>query len=220
MDVMRRMNTSLLRWMSIAMLAGPACVAEGELPLAEEADADDDGALPPAGEDPAQLEQIDPGSTADVLPRTELAPDVAYYWTSYVTDGTPPVTCNNGHLLTGVDCSGSYCDNKYLECESASTTMTTRSWTSYFSEESTSYRYCGSPTSSSYVSGMSCIGSYCDKISLECTVTGFGAPTSCLWSGYFSEEDPPFQAPAGRFIKGVQCAGSYCDSVRFYYCVP
>jgi len=139
----------------------------------------------------------------------------AYAWTDFTSEENPPRTCSTNEVARGFGCSGSFCDNVRLDCVNfAPATFSTRSWTSYFSEEGINYRYC---PWQSWVTGIACQGSYCDNIALECTRTNFSG-SSCVWSGYFSEEDPPFVVPSNHFIRGVQCNGSFCDNKRFYYC--
>ena len=134
-------------------------------------------------------------------------------WTVYTTDGSPPVTCPVGSLVTGFQCRGSRCDDVRLKCQpQTGHTLNSRTWTSYFSEESTNYRRC-----TSFMSGLSCTGAYCDNMSMECT-SSTRVPSSCVWSGYFSEEDPAFEAPTGTFIRALQCSGTSCDNVRAEYC--
>lgn len=38
--------------------------------------------------------------------------------------------------------------------------------------------------------------------------------TARWWSGWFSEEDPPYHAPYRYLINGWDCDGSYCDRQR------
>lgn len=136
-------------------------------------------------------------------------------WTVETSDEYPPVTCGAGSLAIGFDCDGSNCDNLQLRCQpTTGLTFGSRTWTSYFSEESTSYRTCGG---NGFVTGLSCRGGDCDDMSLECTTTNRPG-TGCLWSAWFSEEDPTFTVPSGHYIKGMQCSGSRCDNVRAYYC--
>jgi hypothetical protein len=141
---------------------------------------------------------------------------MAFAWTgSWFSEETPSSTCPNSQLVTAVACSGSYCDNMQIGCH-GSYPLGAPTWTSWFSEEGTNWRTC---SGSSYVSGMDCSGSFCDNISLECSPTGTTpASNTCAWSGYFSEESPPYFAPAGTAIKGVQCNGSNCDNKRYYVC--
>ena len=204
---MRSMTQGVVLLMSAFTFTATACVAEGDQL---------------AGEESQLIEQSDPADSPELFDGSDASPQ---YWTLvYATDGNPPVTCNTGNLLTGVDCAGSNCDNMYLQCETAPAgTFSTRAWTTWFtdtSSASTNSRVCGGTTGNAYVTGLTCKGSYCDDLSIECTSTSFGAPTECAWSGWYSEEDPSFETPPGRYIKGVQCAGSYCDNLRYYHCIP
>lgn len=141
---------------------------------------------------------------------------VGYQWLGWFYEWTPPSTCPTNSLVTGAQCWGGWCSMMALECHPASGTLGFRSWAWYFSEENQSYQIC---PGSSYVSGMDCRGSSCDDIALECTTTNTTpAEHTCTWSGWFSEEDPPFYAPWGTAVKGAQCSGSNCDALRYYYC--
>src|SRR5262249_31970975 len=124
-------------------------------------------------------------------------------WSRWTSEEYAPVTCDSSYLVNGFQCYGSYCDWVRLLCSYRGGSAGARTWSTYFSEESTNYRVCAG---SAYVSGIACQNSYCDNIAIECTTTGL-ASNYCQWSGYFSEEDPAFVAPTGYFIKGVQCNG-------------
>ncbi len=138
------------------------------------------------------------------------------YWTGWFSEENPAGLCSQSHVVNGYDCSGSYCDNQRLKCTNPGITSTNSSyWTSYFSEENQSWRYCSWPYG--WLAGIDCHGSYCDNIAMRCITTNKQAK-SCFWGGWFSEEDPPFNAPYGYQLRGIQCGGSYCDNKRYYYC--
>lgn len=134
------------------------------------------------------------------------------WWGAWVSEETPPTTCDAGMLVTGVDCSGSHCDNVQLRCESKTTTDTSRSWSAWFSDEDAP-KYC---PNGSYVSGIACQGWWCDDVAIECTA--IGVPHSCYWTGWFGSDDPWFQTNDGDVVGGVLCGGAYCDQMRFYRC--
>lgn len=134
-------------------------------------------------------------------------------WTSFTSDNLPPVTCPVGSLVTGFDCSGSNCDDVRLKCQpQTGHTLTSRSWTSYFSEEATNFRRC-----TGFMTGLAATGSYSDNLSMECTTSSRSA-RNCVWSAWFSEEDPNFEAPTGTFVRALQCSGGSCDNMRAEYC--
>lgn len=68
------------------------------------------------------------------------------------------------------------------------------------------------------MTGLDCDGGWCDNISLACTQVFGRSVGTCYWSGYYSEESGPFQAPGGYYLCGMQCRGSRCDDMRYYYC--
>ena len=136
-------------------------------------------------------------------------------WTAYTSEEYPPVNCDGTSLVSQARCSGKYCDNIGLYCTPTGGTAGGATWTSYFSEEGTNYRYCGA---GSWVTGVACTGKYCDNISLQCrSVTG--TPVNCYWTGWMSEENGgTLSFGAGYYARGVQCSGSYCDNKRYYAC--
>lgn len=206
-------------------------MSDAEL-LAEEVEDDEDVdalAATPAAEDEVDIEEAELDETIPVeeLPVLESRYDldfdltaatdaVGYAWTGFwFSEETPASLCPPGQVNTGVACAGGYCDSMQLECHPTQS-VGAGTWTSWFSEEGTNYRMC---EGNKYVTGMQCSGWWCDNLALYCSATSYtpGAH-QCTWSGWHSEEDPPFYAPAGTAIKGVQCSGWYCDSLRYQYC--
>jgi hypothetical protein len=181
-------------------------------------------------------------------------PPAAYgyklYWTQWVSEegGGPPSACTFwNEAAVGFGCSGKYCDNVQLLCETLPFNITLDSstdyWTNYFSEEhdafvewtswgwypyaDENFQVCHSNTSApGLVSGIKCRGSYCDQISIECTqpakyVNGRRyavAVQGCTWTAWQSEEQGSKDFGWNRYITGVKCRGSYCDDKSFYVC--
>jgi hypothetical protein len=137
--------------------------------------------------------------------------------TPMTSEEYPPIGCNSGQAVTGVRCTGSYCDNIGAYCGAVGTSTTTsRSWTSFVSEEGGGTRYC---PGSGIMTGLACNGRYCDNISLECTTFSGVTPRFCYWTGWVSEEyGGTLLFPSGQYAAGMQCGGSYCDNKRFYIC--
>lgn len=136
-------------------------------------------------------------------------------WSEWISKNLPPRTCDVGSLVNGALCRGGWCKNLQIRCEhSRHGKASRRTWTSYFSEEKTNWRYC---PDYSWMSGLVCRGKRCNDIAMECTKMD-RAGSACRWSGWFSEEDPAFTAGGGRFIRGIQCGGDYCDNKRYYHC--
>ena len=171
------------------------------------------------------------------------------YWTPWVSEenGGPASICTAwNEAAVGFGCSGRYCDNVRLLCETLpfGTTLepTTDYWTAYFSEEHDDieviqhhtwypysdehYRVCHSASTGGLVSGIKCQGRYCDNIAIECTqpvkyVDGTRyavALTDCSWTAWQSEEQGSMDFGWNRYITGVECQGSYCDNKRFLVC--
>jgi hypothetical protein len=65
-----------------------------------------------------------------------------------ISEENQPLNCPNRHLVTGLQCTGSYCDNIRLECSGilnssiGSFNTGFREWKPYISEESPSSVYC------------------------------------------------------------------------------
>jgi hypothetical protein len=120
----------------------------------------------------------------------------ALYWTDWVSEegGSPMRTCGAwNEAAIGFGCSGRYCDNVRLLCQTMpfGTTLdpSTDYWTAWFSEETyggtstrtgyfynefdENYQICQYPSTirgyAGLMSGIRCRGDNCDDISLECT---------------------------------------------------
>jgi hypothetical protein len=174
--------------------------------------------------------------------------DAAFHWTPYISEENGAATCDDwDEAARGFGCSGKYCDNARLLCDTlpfeAWPDTNNRYWTRYFSEEhdaysewssagwypwsNENYEVChASSATPGLVTGIDCSGSYCDNLSLECTQIVqlvYGVPhwlgvTNCSWSGWYSEEQGSVDFGWNRFITGVECQGSYCDNKRFHVC--
>jgi len=92
------------------------------------------------------------------------------YWTGYFSEegasyGGNSRTCLPGYWVTGLSCTGNYCDNIALQCTQMNNISWSASscyWTSWFSEE-----YGGLQTFPGYyyAVGAKCSGSNCDNMS-------------------------------------------------------
>ncbi len=110
--------------------------------------------------------------------------------TSYnISDNQNQAFCGSAGVMTGVECSGSLCDNVRITCSKLSSghltyTAPTASpgqcmWTPYYSEEEGPRAFPSAFT----VNGQFCGGGYCEL-----------------------------------FVNGVECKDGYCDNMRFYLC--
>jgi len=142
------------------------------------------------------------------------------------SDGFDASICPVNTAVTGMACSGSYCDWVTPRCGNVLRQVdlnpfptplhTDIVWTPYFSEEGGATGIC---PSGRVMGGIECSGRYCDNIRLACVKNIHVAhPTKCRWSGWFSEEQPPYTGANTGAIVGIQCAGRYCDSKRYYQC--
>jgi hypothetical protein len=144
-------------------------------------------------------------------------PAAAQGWTHFVSEEHGegnPAQCH-GSLVSGLGCSGRYCDNVGLEC-SAPVGTGDSFWSSYFSEEGSAEFVC---PEGHYVTGARCSGRYCDNVSLRCTRAPDLRPSRCYWTPDISEENGGrISFGAGTYLRGVHCSGRYCDNLRSYVC--
>ena len=150
-------------------------------------------------------------------------------WTWSTSDGDPPLTCQQGDLVSAFHCSGKYCDDVYLDCADTNYNVVYRNWQKYISEENTGIVQNTGGTvlrrnnymqlcPAGFITGVSCTGKYCDNISFECSkINGYGR-SNCFWTGWLSEESGTMWFPYGYYAAGMQCSGSHCDNKRFYAC--
>lgn len=146
-----------------------------------------------------------------------------------VSEETPPKSCG-AQLLDGITCSGRYCDNIGLKCGPRVYNVYNWQWTRHVSEESGGRMNCnvrnpfdqvdapaGEPA---FITGISCNGSYCDNVSLECVALRghFPSYSGCDWTESVSEERGTLNFPAGRYAVAMKCRGSYCDNKSFLLC--
>lgn len=163
---------------------------------------------------PADLPSA-PAARAAVAP--QAAPRAVSNWSAPTSEEDPPVTASNGQLISAMRCNGRYCDNISLGYENVpGANHTSSSWAPYFSEEGTYWRSCAGP--SSFVTGISCRGRYCDNISLLCTVVSGKTKSSCKWMPWFSEESEFSYLDDGYHVVGLACRGSYCDDMSILAC--
>jgi hypothetical protein len=154
-----------------------------------------------------------------VMGSASMANATALYWTNYVSDeGSPQTYCANwNEAAVGFSCTGNYCDNVRLLCETlpfgATLNPADDYWTSWFSEEDSgfesvtsagwyahsgdNYRVCNPANlNPGFVSGIQCSGNNCDNVKIECTraVKWNGSTNvymnvhNCSWSQTYSEE--------------------------------
>ncbi|NPD22218.1 MULTISPECIES: hypothetical protein [Corallococcus] len=148
---------------------------------------------------------------------TEQVEQAATQSAGSTSEEFPPIHCGNRMVAFSLGCTGTGCDNVSMNCRDipSNAGYGSKSWTRSFSEETTTPTLC---PSGYWATGVSCTGSFCDNVSLECTnITGRTA-TDCYWSSWISDETAPFQAPEEYFIRGAKCRGWYCDDISLYYC--
>lgn len=84
-------------------------------------------------------------------------------WTQAFSEETStPTLCPNGSWVTGLSCSGGYCDNISLECTAiAGRTASWCDWSSNVSDETSVWR----APDGYYIRGARCTGWWCDDLS-------------------------------------------------------
>jgi hypothetical protein len=140
-----------------------------------------------------------------------------------ISEETPPAICDSGSFISGIRCTGGYCDNIKIFCTRiADAALGHGSWTAWFSEEE-GRREC---PPSHLIAGLACQGSYCDNISLYCVEVTNMRAESCRDTSFVSEErggslsflERTEVASRILFAKSVRCSGRYCDNVSFNVC--
>jgi hypothetical protein len=142
-------------------------------------------------------------------------------WTKETSDEYPPLSCPSGGAVHGVGCTGHFCDDVELHCMSTGHPGGENTWLPYFSEEEgwgfVNQGRCKGDDE--WMTGISCMGSFCDNVSVQCSQILGSSTGTCKWSGWRSEEQDPFHSPGDTwFIKGIECDGAFCDRMRYRYC--
>ncbi len=87
-------------------------------------------------------------------------------WSKQFSEERPGYDLSMTEFVSGLACSGSYCDNIRLRYISGNLRNTQQcQWTAFFSEEAPSSAQCDA---GKYVAGLKCSGAYCDNLSLFC----------------------------------------------------
>jgi hypothetical protein len=149
-----------------------------------------------------------------------------------ISEETPPTSCGN-KLVTGIKCTGKYCDNIAPICGSSVHEIYDIRWSGFVSEEGSAVASCnvsnpyergdwpdGEPA---FITGFSCKGKYCDNVALECVALRDAFPASlggksCMWTGWVSEETPTLRFKKNFAAIRMSCKGKYCDNKRFLIC--
>jgi hypothetical protein len=142
-----------------------------------------------------------------------------------ISEETPPAVCDPGSFLSGVRCTGDYCDNLRISCSRLPGASLGRAlWTPWVSEEQ-GRRAC---PSRHLIAGLTCRGRYCDNLSLYCVEVTDLRLVHCSQSRSVSEEGGgrlDFLAAIGAdkagqrvAARGITCSGRYCDNKTFNVC--
>jgi hypothetical protein len=141
-----------------------------------------------------------------------------------ISEETPPAACWAGWFVSGIRCTGRYCDNIEITCTKipGATVGADHRWTPWVSEERPSTAWCG--PGPNLIAGFACNGRYCDNISLYCVPLVNLVPIHCWSTKPVSEENGgtlSFQdgTQSGIFVATqMSCSGSYCDNKTFQVC--
>ena len=140
-----------------------------------------------------------------------------------ISEETPPAVCKSGWFVSGIRCTGSYCDNIEITCSKlpGSSVGADHRWTPWVSEESSSPAWCG--PGPGLLAGMACKGRYCDNVSLYCVPLVNLSSVRCWTTRSISEEGGGKLsfvegATAPVFARQLSCSGGYCDNLAFYVC--
>jgi hypothetical protein len=138
-------------------------------------------------------------------------------WFSEEGDARQDCDTQQNYAVRGINCKGSYCDDKQLYCCAdglPGLDPSNRIESPYFSEEDPPYI-----DKSRVLTGLACTGRYCDNISM--TMYGFrsGPNIDQSWTqGWFSEEKGYDRCQRNGvemgFVVGLECGGRYCDNLK------
>jgi hypothetical protein len=141
-----------------------------------------------------------------------------------ISEETPPAVCKSGWFVSGIRCTGRYCDNIEISCAKipGATMGADYRWTRWVSEESSSPAWCG--PGPYLIAGLACGGRYCDNVSLFCVPLVNLSTVRCWTTRAASEEG----SGSLSFLEGSQagpvvatqlsCSGGYCDNLSFHVC--
>ncbi|MBV1861833.1 MAG: hypothetical protein KUG77_25660 [Nannocystaceae bacterium] len=176
--------------------------------------------------DELDIELVEPGPEDEYVPVSDRVTDsfaaegnpVAFRFLSWHSEETPGSSqCADDEVVTGFNCSGSFCDNLQLECHDYGTnTAPSGTWSAWFEHNGKAAHVC---PAGSKMTGIDCWGDYCDNVAIECTSAPNLDTARCHWSGWYSEENPsPFFADVGDAIQGIWCSGTHCANKSFLVC--
>jgi len=148
-----------------------------------------------------------------------IYPSAALSWlTSSTSEEKQPITCGD-NLVTGMRCTGGYCDNIRLRCSSQRFDTGNRRWQNWtWDGNFIPSARCGY---NQVITGVACKDSWCGKISIECTtLREYRVLTNdCEPSGTISEEGSGrIGFTADYYAVAVSCQGLWCDDKEFRIC--
>jgi hypothetical protein len=139
-------------------------------------------------------------------------------WFSEEGDAREDCDTQQNYAVRGMNCRGSYCDNKQLYCcadDLPGLDPSNRIESPYFSEEGNgSYE-----DKTRVLTGLSCTGRYCDNISMKMYGFRTAPQIDQYWTqNWFSEEKGYDRCQRNGvemgFVVGLACDYRYCDNLR------
>jgi hypothetical protein len=137
--------------------------------------------------------------------------------------------CPPRFAVSGVKCSGSYCDNVTLSCCRYMTDKDERGesvgggapdekdWTVGFSEHG--HLNPASRRSFGLLTGLQCEGQYCSSMKMLVHSPYAQATEPCVWLDPVSEQNKEgANCASGYFVSDMKCSGSYCSNISLQCC--
>lgn len=138
-----------------------------------------------------------------------------------ISEETGPATCQPGTYISGIRCTGRYCDNISITCIPlrGGSRVHYGSWTNWVSEEQGRIEC----PPNHLVAGLKCGGRYCDNVSLYCVRAPRMRIYNCRDTSFVSEEQGGTLwftegDDAPKFATSMRCSGDYCDNISFNVC--
>ncbi len=126
-----------------------------------------------------------------------------------------------GTLISGLGCSGKYCDNVQLQVAGNRTAnlfvdKSRQRWSRWISEERGMNEYIAED--GYFIIGYECRGKYCDdRRFLVAPLDIVEISDEPYWTNWVSEEEGEVLAKPGFYLAGYRCSGKYGDNQKLYF---
>jgi hypothetical protein len=165
--------------------------------------------------------ESDPRGVANVA-RVGQAITADDRWTTWISEEFGPAECPDGMAVIAAECSGSYCDQIRLRCDTLADPIGEAHWT-YWVEAGGDFFGNGNKSDATcepneWMTGIDCNGDFCDNVRIECSPTN-RTEANCDWTDdWYSEEQGVYSAPPDFYLRGVRCQGAHCDNKQYLIC--